>query len=105
MINKEFILSQKKAIEEQIKSLEKEKKGLKYEDVGSTNDDSVLEFEDFENKVALGKGAKAEIADLKLALKKIDEGKYGICEKCDEEIEHGRLKAIPASRLCSTHVK
>ncbi|MFH1854815.1 MAG: TraR/DksA C4-type zinc finger protein [bacterium] len=105
MINKEFIAQQKKAIEKQIKVLEGDAKNPKYEDVGSTNEDSALEFEEFENKVALGREAKTELVDLKRALKKIDEGKYGICEKCSEEIEHGRLKAFPASRFCSTHAK
>lgn len=105
MINKDFLAQQGKVIEKQIKILATDAKNPKYEDVGSTNEDSALEFEEFENKVALGREAKAELADLKRALKKIDEGKYGICEKCSEEIETGRLKAFPSSRFCSTHAK
>ena len=34
------------------------------------------------------------------ALRKIDEGTYGICEECEEEISSGRLNAIPHARLC-----
>lgn len=34
------------------------------------------------------------------ALRKIDEGTYGICEQCEEEISIGRLKAIPHARFC-----
>jgi DnaK suppressor protein len=34
------------------------------------------------------------------ALKKIDDGSYGICEECEEEIPIKRLKAIPDARYC-----
>ena len=34
------------------------------------------------------------------ALQKIDEGTYGICEECEEEIPIGRLKAIPEAKYC-----
>ncbi len=36
------------------------------------------------------------------ALRKIDEGTYGICEECEEEIPIGRLKAMPDARYCIT---
>ena len=35
-----------------------------------------------------------------IALQKIDEGTYGICEECEEEIPIKRLKAIPEARYC-----
>lgn len=34
------------------------------------------------------------------ALLRIQEGEYGICEECDEEIPLGRLKAMPLTRHC-----
>ncbi|BBO79703.1 hypothetical protein DSCO28_02690 [Desulfosarcina ovata subsp. sediminis] len=34
------------------------------------------------------------------ALRKVDEGTYGICEECEEEIPVGRLNAIPDARYC-----
>jgi DnaK suppressor protein len=36
------------------------------------------------------------------ALKKIDDGDYGICEACEEKIPIKRLKAIPDARYCIT---
>jgi len=35
-----------------------------------------------------------------LALKKIDEGTYGICEECEEPISLKRLQARPEAPLC-----
>lgn len=34
------------------------------------------------------------------ALQKIDEGTYGICEKCDDEISVRRLEARPVTDMC-----
>ncbi len=34
------------------------------------------------------------------ALKRLDEGDYGICAECDEEIAPKRLEADPAAALC-----
>ena len=36
------------------------------------------------------------------ALKKMDLGGYGFCERCGREIEPGRLDALPWAALCST---
>lgn len=34
------------------------------------------------------------------ALARIDEGTFGICEKCEEEISDSRLRARPVTTLC-----
>jgi RNA polymerase-binding transcription factor DksA len=46
---------------------------------------------------------EAEIGDLDAALRKIDEGTYGICEVCGKEIEPERLEAVPGTRTCIEH--
>jgi DnaK suppressor protein len=40
------------------------------------------------------------IAKMHESIKKIDDGTYGICENCDEEISEERLIARPVSNLC-----
>ncbi len=40
------------------------------------------------------------IRDIKRALQDIEEGIYGICDLCDEEIPIKRLKAKPMARHC-----
>lgn len=42
--------------------------------------------------------------NIKRALKKIEEGKYGICEVSGEPIEEDRLDANPAARTCKAHI-
>jgi DnaK suppressor protein len=40
------------------------------------------------------------IKKIKEALDRIDDGTFGICEVCGEEISEGRLKARPVTTLC-----
>ena len=40
------------------------------------------------------------ILKIKEALKRIDDGSFGICEVCGEEIDEKRLKARPVTTLC-----
>ncbi|OOG28760.1 conjugal transfer protein TraR [Thioalkalivibrio denitrificans] len=50
---------------------------------------------------ALGNEARRELARVRHALKRMDEGTYGLCEACGEPIPPGRLKALPHARLCT----
>ena len=43
---------------------------------------------------------KSLLSKLDLALKKIEEGSFGICEICDEPIGKKRLEARPETSLC-----
>lgn len=40
------------------------------------------------------------ISKIRSALQRIEEGSYGICEECGEDISVARLKARPVTRLC-----
>jgi len=40
------------------------------------------------------------IIKIKEALKRIDDGTFGICEVCGEPIDHKRLEARPVTTLC-----
>jgi DnaK suppressor protein len=43
---------------------------------------------------------RQKLVQIEEALKKIDEGSYGICESCGDEIDEERLIAMPFARLC-----
>ena len=43
---------------------------------------------------------KAHLAKLDLALRKIDDGSFGICTECEEPINKKRLEARPETQLC-----
>jgi len=46
---------------------------------------------------------EAELADVERALRRLDEGTYGLCEACGQSISDDRLEAIPAARFCIAH--
>lgn len=49
---------------------------------------------------ALGGTLLDALAETDDALRKFDEGKYGLCESCGGQIAEARLEAMPAARLC-----
>ena len=49
---------------------------------------------------ALEHEAMQEIVDIRAALVRIEQGEYGICTSCGEEISKERLEARPASAEC-----
>ena len=55
---------------------------------------------DRELLLLLGDREREKIRNIDEALARLNEGEYGICEDCEEEIPLGRLKAMPFARLC-----
>ncbi|MGB9790990.1 MAG: TraR/DksA C4-type zinc finger protein [Thermacetogeniaceae bacterium] len=43
---------------------------------------------------------KSQLADNKVALKKIENGNYGRCEECGRKIPEERLEVVPSAPLC-----
>jgi DnaK suppressor protein len=46
--------------------------------------------------------ARARLADLDEAAKRLADGTYGVCERCGQPIAPERLAARPAARTCIT---
>lgn len=44
--------------------------------------------------------ADEHLAALDLALERVEQGTYGVCEGCGREVEAGRLEARPATTTC-----
>lgn len=57
---------------------------------------------DRERDLALSAQARAEVVEIDVALDKIDEGTYGVCDKCGKNIPKARLEVIPWAALCVT---
>ena len=53
-----------------------------------------------QRQVEAGETEAHAIAEIDAALARIDDGDYGLCEDCDEDIPMLRLRAVPAARLC-----
>lgn len=58
------------------------------------------EAEETGNDLGITTSLKSRIADIELALDKMNRNEYGKCENCGEEISLDLLKVNPESRLC-----
>jgi DnaK suppressor protein len=51
---------------------------------------------------ALAGSITENLAEIEAALAKLEDGTYGICEDCGNEIASARLEAMPSARYCIT---
>jgi DnaK suppressor protein len=94
---KEILLEKRK----DLKQFVKDKKGLELVDseIGDEVDTATqtaekeLLFELTDNETAI-------LADVELALKRFEKGKFGKCDLCNKEISQGRINALPWVRYC-----
>ena len=59
-----------------------------------------VQMEDDEALEGQAQVVSNEIASVRRALERIEDGSYGQCVKCGEEIAEGRLEARPEAALC-----
>jgi DnaK suppressor protein len=85
-------------------------------DLGASPDEDSLESGDFDfgfadsaqstaergKVLALIDRLRSQLRDVERALRKIEDGSYGLCERCGQPISPERLEALPYSTLCVT---
>lgn len=49
--------------------------------------------------LSMNERLRSQLAEIEMALARIESGTYGVCEETEEPIEHDRLLAIPWTRL------
>lgn len=72
----------------------------KFPDFGDKEDENAAEVATFEKNLSLEKTLEVSLFNVNKALKKIEEGNYGLCEKCDKPIDPKRLEAFPSATSC-----
>ena len=65
-------------------------------------DSAQVSAEQGENR-ALSASLAEQLSEVNEALQRIEEGTYGNCVTCGEEIGEARLEAMPATPYCITH--
>ncbi|MCG2713705.1 MAG: TraR/DksA family transcriptional regulator [Candidatus Omnitrophica bacterium] len=55
---------------------------------------------DREFSLGLASNERQSLYELEDALKRIEDGSFGICDDCKNNISKIRLKAVPSARLC-----
>lgn len=67
--------------------------------VGDAGDESVLRMATDLDLQEAGRDMQ-ELTDIDAALRRIDDGSYGSCQECGQEIGSGRLEAQPTAARC-----
>lgn len=68
-----------------------------FPEYGDEDDDNVQEVQQYAVNKALEETLEKKLRDVNAALKRIDEGTYGICKYTGEPINERRLRARPTS--------
>lgn len=96
---KKLLLERKAQIEKNIKEALLELENLKGVDVNDDGDYVSLATNSLiEN--AISQNQIKELKEIEDALKRIEDGTYGICEMCGEPIRKLRLKVKPHAKYC-----
>jgi len=81
--------------------------GKLMKDKNRSNTEVMADFEEraslFENDEVvdgLDEASRKELAQIREALKRIENGNYGVCMECGEEISSKRLLAVPYAVRC-----
>lgn len=72
----------------------------KFPEYGTSEEEGADEVATFTDRVSLEENLETNLQEVEQALKKIQRGKYGVCEECGQEIDEQRLKVMPTARWC-----
>lgn len=97
---KESILDEIKSISED--TLKKSQKDASGDISGYTYHMADVATDTYDREFSLGLASNERqlLYELDEAMKKMEEGTFGICEECKTLISKTRLKAVPFARLC-----
>ena len=102
---REVLLAEQARARERVAALEREFAGLAEAASSAGTDDehdpegATLAFER-QHAAALLEAAREQVAAIDVALERLAEGRYGICDQCGRPIGEDRLAARPAARTC-----
>jgi DnaK suppressor protein len=93
---------ERKQLLEQVADLDAEADVNNWREGGFDDDPADAGSASFERETAqsLSNHARGLLTQIDDALRRMDAGTYGVCERCGERIEPDRLDALPYATLC-----
>lgn len=93
-----FLEDERERLEAVIAQMDAE--GTKNVGYGNHMADDASEAYEQAKDLALRQNAEQLLVKVTNALERFERGTYGICERCEVEIDPARLKALPYATLC-----
>ena len=101
---KKDLLTRKTQIEEELKEITEEtgesEHRAKFPDIGSKPEENALEIGEYTTNIATEKVLESTLRDINSALERMENGTYGVCKYCKEEIGEKRMSARPVASAC-----
>ena len=99
---REGLLAERAQLEAQVSELDAEADVNNWREGGFDDDPADAGSASFERETAqsLSIHSRGLIAQIEDALRRMDEGTFGFCERCNERIQIERLKALPYATQC-----
>lgn len=103
---KEALLKEKSELEENLgriaKPVDKESGdyATSFEDIGTDREDNTTEVEEYTDNLPIEIALEKKLQEIIAALKRIEDGTYGFCANCQQEIPAERLRANPSATTC-----
>lgn len=99
---REALLVERAQLEHQVAGLDAEADVKNWREGGFDDDPADAGSASFERETAqsLSNHARGLLVQIDDAVRRIDQGVYGVCESCGERIERARLDALPYATLC-----
>lgn len=96
---KEQILKDMNAVA-RVDEHEKDEHSAKFPEFGDKSDENAQEINEYTTNVATEKVLESALRDIESALKRIENGTYGVCKYCGKDIAEKRLEARPVASAC-----
>jgi DnaK suppressor protein len=103
MSREEFVVKEKQKLQEERTQISEELENLRelmQAEVDVEPDEGDAEIFEREKNAALIAVLERRLSDIDTALRSIEKGQYGTCERCGKQIELGRLEVKPDATLC-----
>lgn len=71
-----------------------------FEKLGEDQDENAIEVEEYSDNLPVEETLEKKLQNVIAALAEMENGTYGICKNCNQEISLERLKANPSARTC-----
>ena len=103
---RQILLAERERVRGAIEYLHQENPGSIEDETGEESmfdnhlGDTATVTYDREMDYTLEDNSEAVLAAIEKALRKIDDGTYGLCERCGRSIDTARLEALPYAELC-----
>ncbi len=94
---KQRLIELKAEVSKRIRSIDKH---IRHEGMSADWSEQASERENDEVLESLGNSSEQELAMIKFALKRIEDGTYFYCEECGGDIPSARLELLPFTAYC-----